>query len=267
MESGKIVSIEDRIPKLKELRKKKANRRLIMLLSMFFILIACVIYFISPLSEIRYIKVQGNRYISSSKIIQLSGLTEGGSIWKAGTKESAGQIKQYPEIKSASVSIKLPSTVLITVGEHDRIAYLSNDGRFYPILENGEILDPLKKQEIPVHAPVLIDFKKGNALNQLLEELENLPQEITNSISEIHHTPKKTDTYHITLFMNDGYEVSANSRTLAEKLVHYPSIISQLQPGVKGVIDLEVATFFKSYETEGQQTDKGKETDSDESER
>ncbi|RFU71181.1 cell division protein FtsQ [Peribacillus saganii] len=267
MENGKIVSIEDRIPKLKELRKRKANRRLILLLSLFFILIACVIYFISPLSEIRSIKVQGNRYISSGKIIQLSGLSEGSSIWKVGTKEIAGEIKRYPEIKSASVAIKLPSTVLITVADHDRIAYLANDGRFFPILENGEILEPLKKQEIPVHAPVLIDFKKGKALNQLLNELEKIPQEITNSISEIHHTPKKTDTYHITLYMNDGYEVSATSRTLSDKLVHYPSIISQLQPGVKGVIDLEVASFFKAYETKVREANKGKENDSDESER
>ena len=67
-----------------------------------------------------------------------------------------------------------------------------------------------------------------------MEILEQLPNEVLNSISEIHYDPKKTDHYHISLFMNDGNEVSATIRTFAEKMSHYPSIISQLDPNQKG---------------------------------
>ena len=36
MEKGKVLSLEDRIPKIKEYRRRKANRRLIFLLTLFF---------------------------------------------------------------------------------------------------------------------------------------------------------------------------------------------------------------------------------------
>ena len=81
----------------------------------------------------------------------------------------------------------------------------------------------------------------------MIKSLENLPTEISNSISEIHYTPKKTDPYHISLFMNDGFEVSATLRSFSEKMVHYPSIISQLDPNKKGIIDLEVGSYFKAF--------------------
>lgn len=247
MEKGKIVSIEDRIPKLKQLRKKKANRRLTVLLSLFFVLIASVLYFLSPLSHIRDIQVSGNRYISSGEVVKLSGLSNDNSIWKIDKKETEKKIKMNPEIEHVEIRTKIPNSVIITIKERNRIAYIAKEGRFLPILENGEILDPIKKGDIPVYAPVLVGFSKGKELNQLLGELEQLPQEILNAISEIHRASTKTDTYKVTLYMNDGFEVSATSRTLAEKLVHYPSIISQLDPNVKGVIDLEVGSYFKAF--------------------
>ncbi|WP_110929334.1 cell division protein FtsQ/DivIB [Bacillus massiliglaciei] len=259
MEKGKVVSIEDRIPKLKQLRKKKANKRLIFLLSLFFILVACVLYFLSPLSHMKSVKVTGNQYISSKQIIKLSDLKAEQSIWKIDSSKVSDKIESFPEIASADVSPIFPNSVKITVKEHKRIAYLSKGSSFYPILDNGEILGKLDKGEIPVFAPVLIDFKEGKALNLLLEQLDKLPVEIQNSISEIHYTPTKTDGYHITMYMNDGYEVSATSRTLSDKMVHYPAIISQLDPRVKGVIDLEVGSYFKAYQSpeKKQKSDEG----------
>jgi cell division protein FtsQ len=247
MEKGKIVSIEDRIPKLKQLRKSKANRRLVLLLSLFFILVACVLYFLSPLSHVQSVKVEGNRYITSKQIIKLSKVKKDQSIWKVDTSEKAANIKKNPEIKSAKITPIFPNSIKITVSEHKRIAYLSIGGKFSPILENGNVLRELASGENPVFAPVLIGFKEGKALRLLLKELDKLPIEIQNAISEIHHDPTKTDGYHIVMFMNDGYEVSATSRTLAEKMIHYPSIVSQLDPKVKGVIDLEVGSYFKAY--------------------
>lgn len=247
MEKGKIVSIEDRIPKLKQIRKSKANRRLVLLLSLFFILVACVLYFLSPLSYVKSIKVEGNQYITSKQIIKLSKIKKDRSIWKVDTGKTTANIKKNPEIKSASVTPVFPNSVKITISEHTRIAYLSNGGKFAPILENGDVLKELATGENPVFAPVLIGFKEGKALKLLLEELDKLPVEIQNAISEIHHDPSKTDEYHIVMYMNDGYEVSATSRTLSEKMIHYPSIVSQLDPDIKGVIDLEVGSYFKAF--------------------
>ncbi len=263
VEQKKVISIEERIPKLKQMRKKKTNRRLIFLLSFFFLLLICVLYFLSPISHVRSILVKGNKYITSEKVLSYAQIKKDESIWKIDREEIIRTLEKQREIQDANVSVRFPNKVIITIKEYDRIAYLSKESKFFPILSNSEILPPLKDGEIPVNAPVLFGFSKGPALKQLIEELEQLPAEINNSISEVHHKPKTTDPYHVQIFMNDGFEVSASSRTLSQKLIHYPSIVSQLDPKIKGVIDLEVGSYFRAYDTEEQKTEEKGRKDTD----
>ena len=252
MEKGKIVALEDRIPKLKEQRRRKANRRLVLLLILFFTMIVVIAYSQSPLSHVRTITVKGNGVYSAEELISQSGLSRNTNIWKIKEDEIASKLKRLSEIKKVDIKVHWPNTVIIQVKEHKRIAYLKQANNFFPIVENGEILKNREAKKIPVNSPILFEFKEGAALNQMVKELEKLPFEITNSISEIHYTPKKTDQYHISLFMNDGFEVSATLRSFSEKMGHYPSIISQLDPSKKGIIDLEVGTYFKAFKTEAE---------------
>jgi cell division protein FtsQ len=252
MEKSKIVALEDRIPKLKEQRKRKANRRLIFLLSLFFAIILVVAYAQSPLSHVKNIIVKGNKIYSSTELISQSGISTNTNIWKVRTENVASNLKSLSEIKKASVNIKWPNTIIIQVQEHKRVAYLQTDNAYYPVLENGKILKDRKIAELPANSPILFDFKDGPVLNDMVTGLENLPDEILNSISEIHYSPTKTDQNHIILFMNDGFEVSATLRSFSEKMANYPSIISQLDPSKKGMIDLEVGSFFKAFDQQGE---------------
>ena len=247
MENGKIVALEDRIPKLKEQRRRKANRRLVLLLILFFTVIVVVAYSQSPLSHVKHIIVTGNEVYSDHEIIKASGITTQSNIWKVKKSNVASKLDHLSEIKKADVQIKWPNSIQIQVKEHIRVAYLKSGKNYLPIMENGKILKDRKTEIIPVNSPILFEFKEGSVLNLMVKELEKLPIEITNSISEIHYTPKKTDQYHISLFMNDGFEVSATLRSFSEKMVHYPSIISQLDPAKKGLIDLEVGSYFKAF--------------------
>ncbi|MGM9928950.1 MAG: cell division protein FtsQ/DivIB [Bacillus sp. (in: firmicutes)] len=273
VEKGNVVSLEDRIPKLKQRRKKKANRRAIMLLAFFFILLVLVLYFLSPLSDIKQIKVSGNKYLSDEIIIKTSNIKLDTNIWKLDKDQISEELKTLSEIDAVSISREFPNTVVISVDEYNRLGYLVKGKDYHPIVSNGKILGALEGSEIPVNAPVLQGFEEGKALQAVIDALEELPDEINNVISEIHYTPTDTDEYHIVLFMNDGFEVSANSKTLAEKLVYYPSIVSQLEEGVKGVIDLEVGSFFREYESapsldgsEGLDENEGGQQEEDESE-
>ncbi|MFJ7728938.1 cell division protein FtsQ/DivIB [Neobacillus sp. NPDC097160] len=250
MEKGKIVALEDRIPKLKEQRRRKANRRLVLLLILFFTMIVVVAYSQSPLSHVKIITVKGNEVYSDAELIKMSGISTNTNIWKVSKSDTASKLQQLSEIKKAEIKIHWPNTIQIQVKEHKRVAYLKQDTNYFPIMENGKILKDRKTEIIPVNSPILFEFKEGKVLNQMVKELEILPSEILNSISEIHYSPKKTDQYHISLFMNDGFEVSATLRSFSEKMVHYPSIISQLDPNKKGIIDLEVGSYFKAFEPE-----------------
>ncbi|GAM14248.1 cell division protein FtsQ/DivIB [Mesobacillus selenatarsenatis] len=250
MDKRKIVSIEDRIPKLKHQRRKKANRRLIMLLALFFILIAGVIYFQSSLSKVKEITVSGNQSYSYEHIVEKSGLSFESNVWKIGKGEVEEKLEKIQEIKQATVNVKFPNKVAIELEEYSRLAYISKGKNFYPVLENGNILGEKQIEEIPVNAPILIGFKEGKVLDEMIASLEKLPEVVINSISEIHSQPVKTDKYLVKLYMNDGFEVNATLRTFSEKMAHYPSIVSQLDPSKKGVIDLEVGSYFKAYEAE-----------------
>jgi cell division protein FtsQ len=251
VDKGKIVSLEDRIPKLKQQRRKKANKRLVILLLFFFLLICCIIYFQSPLSHVKKIIITGNGQYSSAELKSNSGITTMTNIWKVDEEESVKKLLKLPELKSATIKIVYPNSVRIEVEEYKRIAYVSQNGHYSPVLDNGAILEDHSSRIFPDNVPILVGFKKGKVLNEMIEGLSNLPAGIVNSISEVQYTPKETDEYRITLYMNDGFQVIATLRNFSEKMSHYPSIISQLDMEKKGIIDLEVGSYFKAFEQEG----------------
>lgn len=255
MDKGKIVALEDRIPKLKEQRRRKANRRLIILLFLFFTMIAVVAYVQSPLSHVKKVTVKGNELLSTNEIIETAEIAKKTNIWSVKKDIVAQELEKLNVIKEAKVRIILPNTVIIEIQERNKIAYLEDDRSYFPVMENGRVLKDRKVAEIPVTAPILFNFKEGAFLKEMVTALEELPNEVLNGISEIHYTPKKTDQYHISLFMNDGFEVSATLRSFSKKMVHYPSIISQLDHNKKGIIDLEVGSYFKAYELEAEKSE------------
>jgi len=255
MDKGKIVALEDRIPKLKEQRRRKANRRLIILLFLFFTMIAVVAYIQSPLSHGKKVTVKGNELLSTNEVIKTAKIAKKTNIWSVKKDIVARELQKLNVINKADVKIILPNTVIIQIQERNKIAYVEADRSYFPVMENGKVLKDREVAEIPVTAPILFNFKEGAFLKEMVTALEELPDEVINAISEIHYTPKKTDQYHITLFMNDGFEVSATLRSFSEKMVHYPSIISQLDPNKKGIIDLEVGSYFKAYELEAEKSE------------
>ncbi|WP_018664075.1 cell division protein FtsQ/DivIB [Heyndrickxia acidiproducens] len=244
-----IVSIEDRIPKLKQQRRRKTNRRLIGLLSTFFILVVLVIYLQSPLSRVHQIRVEGNEAVSSKWIIKKSGITTGMNIWNIHKNQVKRKIGTIPEVDTVKVSVTFPNNLTIHIREHRKIGYLQEQNHFLPILENGRIVSrPIRN--IPADSVIFTNFKQNQTLHEMIRQLRRLPGKITQSISEVRHSPAKVDDKLVTLYMNNGFEVRASIPTFAEKMAHYPSIISQLDPDKKGVIDLEVGSYFKSYDSQ-----------------
>ncbi|OLN22861.1 cell division protein FtsQ [Domibacillus antri] len=247
MGKQKIISIEDRIPKLKQMRKRKANRRLLVLLSVFFFLILLLIYLQSPLSKVAYIHVEGNELMTKQEIIEQSGLETGRSIWSSDKSRAAEQLQKDDRIREAHVSMGFPNDLKIKIIEQNEIAYAASKGGLYPVLQNGKIMsEPVSGY--PSQLPILYNFKEGEALDRFAEAVDTLPDEVVNTISEVYYDPKESDALHINAFMTDGFEVSATLSTFADKMVYYPSISNQLDPNIKGVIDLEVGSYFKAYD-------------------
>lgn len=250
MENGKVVTIEDRIPKLKAERKRKSNRRLIIYLSLFFLLIMLVVYLQSPLSKIGKVKIEGNHYVPNSQIIKTGHLTKETSFWNIKTKDLENKLlEENIQIAEVSVHKRLPNTLFIEVKEFVRVAYLKENNTYYPILENGKILNQLQQEETPVNAPILVSVDKEK-LEDIASELKQLPQSLIQRISEITFTSSETISYDLTVFMNDGFEVRTSVQNFADNMKKYPAILQQIEPGKRGTIHLNVSSYFEEHKDE-----------------
>lgn len=246
MKEDKIISIEDRIPKLKKQRRQKANRRLVFYLSLFFLLIGIIIYLQSPLSYIKNIKVSGNKLIDQAEVIDLSGLDEETNIWKVNTKDIAIKMTNNPFIKSAKITRHFPSAISIDIEEYQVIGYIKKGETFQSLLDNGEQIS-FENRYMQGDAPLLINFTDEEILSSIAEQLKDLPENILRLISEIHWTPEAENEYKVQLFMNDGFLVKGSIRNLSEKMEVYPSIVAQLDPKEKGIIHLNIGAYFESF--------------------
>lgn len=247
MSEKKIVSIEDRIPRLKQERKKKANRRLIFYLSIFFFLISIIVYLQSPLSNVKTIEVTGNSLLTEKELISLSGISTSSNMWSINGRKQSENITKHPAIKDAKVKRTFPRTVSIEVEEHGHIGYINKEKKVHPVLLNGQVLSSM---EVKLHgdAPLLVGFSDEAMLERMAAELEQVPDPIYDLISEVHWVPTEDNAYKITLYMNDGFTVYGTIRNFAHKIEVYPSIVSQLDGDVKGIIHVGVGAYFEAFD-------------------
>lgn len=247
MSEKKIVSIEDRIPRLKHQRKKKANRRLIFYLSIFFLLISVIVYLQSPLSNVKTINVSGNVLLTDDEVLELSDLSTSTNMWSINKKKNQQQMEEHAAIKDVKIKRDFPRTLNIEVEEFRHIGYVQEEKVAYPVLLNGEILTSM---EVPLSgdAPLLVGFTDESMLERMTEELEKVPTSIYDLISEVHWVPTEDNAYKITLYMNDGFIVYGTLRNFAHKIEVYPSIISQIDEGVKGIIHVGVGAYFEAFD-------------------
>jgi cell division protein FtsQ len=252
MPEKKVVSLEDRIPKLREARKKRANRRLIFYLSIFFILIMIIIYLQSPLSNVKIIEVNGNSMVPDEKIVEKGEITTKDNIWNIDFDEKENNINEIAEIKNVKIKRKLPNTVEIEVEEFIRVGYVKENSSFFPILENGYVLTEQPLQIPNGDAPILIGWEENTYLTEMTEELSQLHSELASLISEIHWIPSDANPYKVRLYMNDGREVLTSIRNFADKIRAYPSIAAQIDPNAKGYINLDLGAFFVPYDNNEQ---------------
>ncbi|GIO21879.1 cell division protein FtsQ/DivIB [Oceanobacillus sp. J11TS1] len=246
MSDKNIVSIEDRIPKLKQARKKKANRRLIFYLSIFFLLIAIIVYLQSPWSEIRSIEVSGNVFLTDEYIIDASGLKEGSNIWSMNKSSVVEQIEKDSVIEKASISRDFPRTVHIDVEEKSVLGYVKEGKDNYPVLSDGQIIQKNAK-DFTSNAPLMIGFNEEQ-LTELTAEMMDIRPSIFNMISEIEWNDSDQEEMHITLYMSDGFLVKGKAEQIFDKLDYYPSIVSQLDAEDSGIIHIGVGVYFESFQ-------------------
>lgn len=252
----KIIDIEDRIPTLKERRRRRTNKKFSILLFLFVSTLLIVLYFQSSYSQVQKISLAGASLVPKEQYIEQSTLKIGDSMWGFREKKIEEMLEKNEWIKSVNIKRKWLTEVQINIEEYKQIGYQEDGDSFQVILENGKSMN-LDGQVFPFEGPIFTGFEDEEIRIRLIRELKKLNSEVLQTISQINYTPSENDKYSIQVFMNDGNEVQAMIPSFSEKMNFYPSIISQIEPGVKGVIDMEVGSFFHPYiAIDSEQTDK-----------
>ncbi|GEL75964.1 cell division protein FtsQ/DivIB [Tenuibacillus multivorans] len=249
MAEKKVVSIEDRIPQLKQERKKKANRRFFTYLTVILLLILVIVYLQSPFSHIQSINVTHNRVVSEDDILDLSGLSTTQSFWTVDADEVEQKIEKHLEINEVNIERKWYNQINIDVQEFSRVGYVKSSNLYFPVLETGKILE---KNEIVVpkgDAPIIYGFSDEELLGDLTNQLAELDPSIVQLISEIYWDPDDSNHNRIRMFTTDGQEVIASIHNFLDKMSVYPSISAQLTPEMEGVLYIDVGAYFQPYKS------------------
>jgi len=238
----KVIDIEDRIPSMRKKRRRRANISFLLLVVIFVLVLLALLYFQSSLSDVSKISINETVLHESEEYIDQSGLYKGQSLWGFRAKDIEKNIKKIPGVKDAKVKREFYNDVSINVKEWEPIAYVESQTQYDLLLENGERLvtaDP----DILSHAPILSGFNEPEATDRMIEQLQEMDSSVFELLSELRYEGKDK----IDVFMSDGYEVHAVISGFAEKMSYYPDIIAQLPKEEKGVLDIEIGVYFKTY--------------------
>lgn len=250
-------SFADKLPKIKKERQKKLNRRLTLIVSVFGVATAGMIYYISPYSKLGKVTVSGTEITDQSQILKAADFQIDHGLWSQFFgKGHRGEeiVKQVPRVKTAQVSLVKLNQFKISVSEYQTVATAAQEEFFFPILENGVILT----EKIPAPKDgeaVFKNFKNGQSLIDLIKVYKDLPEEIRNNIAEIAATPTTSNPNLITLQMKDGNQVIASTVDIGDKIGYYPKVASEMTEN--GVIDMEAGIFsypFKKNEEKQQES-------------
>lgn len=255
-ETKEHPSFTDTLPQFKKYQRKKLWRRLSTIIGILLIPLLITIYYVSPASRLATIQVSGNQTIDANKLIADSKFVYDEDFltqYMHRSKAISAIKKENVRIKSVSIVPKSFNELKINVTEYGQIAQLSKGNLYYPILENGKMLDQGTKK--PTNGFVILeDFKHDQAIIDTIKAYEKLPADIQSAISQINATPTKANDSLLRLMMKDGNTVIVNIENLAKQLVYYPKVAKDLPD--KGIIDMEVGIFYTPYS----ETSKGEET-------
>ncbi len=181
--------------------KNKKGKKIKILIIILLVLIAIIAAMLSPLFNIKSIKVVGNSILQSEEIISLSGISLEENIFKVRKLKTIDNIKQNAYINDVAIHKKLPNTIEIQVKER-RPSFMLEYGNGYVYLNNqGYMLEISSiKKEIPILLGTTTskeNYKQGNRLNT--EDLQKLGTAIKiMSVAQTHNIANLITTIDIT---------------------------------------------------------------------
>lgn len=242
----------------KIMKKKKKIKRIIKFITLLLFLIGGIVFaLVSPLFDIKNIKVINNAQISTDTIISLSELQIGQNLFQYNHNKVEQNIKTNPYIEKVQIKRKLPNEVEITVKERVKnfnveflngYAYINNQGY---ILEISE-----QRLELPIIQGISTkqeEIVEGNRLDiQDLDKLETVIQimnicksyEIQNKVTKIDITNK--NNFIINMIDEKKTIYLGDETNLSNKMLYIPVLLKENE-GKEGTIYLNDGDANKNF--------------------
>ncbi len=226
-------AIKEKIRERKREKKRKAIRRKTAFWTGFIIVtlsIACFLFSISGFFTVDSIEVRGNSHFSAEEIINIGHAVPGHNLlYNTDEKPITDYLEQNPYIKSASVSRKLPSTLVITVEERAEAICFNYDDDYLIMDDEGTLLKKTRTEPkiTNVKGFVVTRIKLGDTVGT-----EN--QQMFSRLLRLIRAMKAADLYFVSIDMT-GYEDNmAVKAYIYDKLVvktDYETLLINLKNG------------------------------------
>ena len=225
--------IKKRIRERKREKKRKARRRRTVfwtVLTLIVLTIGGFIFSLSGFFTVDSIEVHGNSHFTAEEIINIAHAVPGHNlIYSPDKKTITDYLEQNPYIKSASVSRKLPSTLVITVNERAEAISFSYDDDFLIMDDEGILLKKTRTEPkiTRVKGLVVTKIRLGDTVGT-----EN--QQMFSKLLRLVRAMKKADLYFVSIDMS-GYADDGSVRAyIYDKLIvksDYDSLMTNLKNG------------------------------------
>ena len=232
-------------------KKRQAVFRLVKWTSLVLIIIGAIIFTImSPIFNVKNIKVEGNSYLSEEQVISLSRIEIENNMFKYNKKEIIKNIKENAYIENAQVKRSIPDTIEIKITER-KTSFMIQFANAYAYINNqGYILEISNKA---LEYPILTGFstpveelQEGKRLNKedlkklsdVLEIMESATSnEIASLITEINI--ENSDNYVLELKSKNKVVNLGDTSNLSTKML-WIQTFNKLEGSTKGEIMLNM---------------------------
>ncbi|WP_214797866.1 MULTISPECIES: FtsQ-type POTRA domain-containing protein [unclassified Exiguobacterium] len=244
-----VRSLEDRIPYMKKQRRKKANRRMFSVLSLFGILILLVVYMQTSMSNVKEVTVSGLYWLEESYVLQDMELDTSTKFIGLSPKKMSAQMEKLPGVKRVEIDRSWYNLVYVNVTEEKMIAYARADKGDVVVLADGSlhptgtITDPRKLKD----GPLLREFNSEQELEKIASELEQVDDATRARMSEIILSKQKGEPTRYEIFMNDGNTLLTPPLKLSETVSKYGEIYENIPKGERGTVVMDGGFYFVPY--------------------
>lgn len=181
----------------------KAKRRNLILSVLIGLIIIGTLYLVLDVSNIKGISIDGNIYLKSEDIINLSGITTENKYIFTSPSKVEENVKTNPLIDTCNVEKLDNQTIQITVCEKKPIGYTFEENENVLILSDDSRLKLTKANLYLIEKVPLIEGFNKDKLILIEKNLVDVDYKMINEISEMHYFPALKFQDH-EIIMRDG---------------------------------------------------------------